>query len=209
MNDALNEALASLNSGLDYAALIEKVRYEFFSADNNGKAFALSMQGINQGYSYPLFFYVVGFCYYNGLDVEKNVDKARAYFFKGAEYRDLEGEYLENSYSDNCKIILIEDYALNRPGRKMIDNAIALQYYQLLQDTKFKEDATGLIAIMYMREEFGCQNLQKAAQLIQTLDQSNNPEIRRKAEALWREYSVHTDKLKKANKKGLFSRLFG
>lgn len=118
---------------MDYGMTIENVRRAFFQQDDNARAFRLSKEAINNGWNYPLFGYVLGYCYNNGQGGVL-VDKALAgkYYKLAAEYKDSQGRYLKDQYSDECRGILVGDYLQNPSEYKVLDLNTAISYCELL-----------------------------------------------------------------------------
>lgn len=146
-NNPLQELVDENQKMSERVQYIIEIESYFFSLDDDSKALNLAIEAINKGYSHPLFYYVVGYCYNNGKGgVTQNRAKAGAYFYKAAETRDVNGEYWFEKSANECRIILAEDYVVMNEYQ-VIDRETAQTYCRLLvNDERYRDDAQSYLS---------------------------------------------------------------
>ncbi len=180
------EILQEFNKKDKYTKYVMDIEYEFFSTDNNTSAVRLAMEAKQKGYSNPLFDYVIGFCYNNGQGgLPQNKKKAGEYFKNSADAKDAQGNYRNDKYADECRVILAEDFVLHDSSMNAIGLNSAIAYCSaLIEHSRYEEDAYFYLVMIYGRPQFGCLNIESALNYNNVLLQSSNPDMRNKAIAM-------------------------
>lgn len=184
------EVVENANRMEDMTMKIQEVRRYFFETNNDAEALQLSLQAMAAGYTYPLFPYVAGYCYNNGVSVAMDKAKAAHYFTLGAEYRDANGSCISNQYSDECRVILAQDFCRSQREFGEQDCSRVIRYCEtLINCEKHRDDALLYLCLIYGDAKFGRTDSDQVLKYAELLAKSSDPEKRRLAADVKRQFS--------------------
>lgn len=202
MSNPYDEILGSINQELDAGRIHMEVEQAFFAKDDNKKAFELSVEALQKGYTNPLYHYVIGFCFNNGLACPMDKEQARKFFVMGAEYKNSNGVYDNNKYADECRVIISQEFVKSHAGDTCISVDDAIKYCKLLLNSeRHSEDAAFYLLLIYGYNDWGHYDADQAMKYAEMLLHSENPTYTAEAQKV-------RAKIEKSRKKGFFSRIF-